>query len=489
MTKKNRAIRLNNEGNDFYRHRHFDAAIQCYTKALAQFPDFSQFFGNRGQAYYQIKRYKEAVDDSLRAVELDQSFWKGYLRAGKGLLKLGRLEEAAGYFKKAGKYTWSYGEPEGWARTRDPRGYLSVRNFALNGDGPEATIVEDCCLHRSPSSGAAARDVRLRAGDTIRVDDEATQIAAFELARCELLREKVDDVNSLFQEKSYAACVEAISALEESIPQCFDLKKMLCECQYQRKKYTTVLQVTNAIKEEMQLEQLDLQHVTNLEMKAFAAVTAQRMNLVKTVRERKEQREKEGTPAREADLYAALEVSPQATPDEIAKSYTRLALKHHPDRQASYLSEPERRECVAKFMEVTEAFVVLSDGTTRELYDSGYLVEDILSEELDPMTIFCGVVPEPADAPWTNRTAYNIKRACFWMVSPLIAAATCPCWAPWCVKGKMCQGPDEDWAEEQRYQCLSTKRERMKEHAARRAAAGAGQGAADSPPSAQDTGA
>ena len=50
-------------------------------------------------------------------------------------------------------------------------------------------------------------------------------------------------------------------------------------------------------------------------------------------------------------------------------------------------------------MEVTEAFVVLSDATTRDLYDEGYAVDDILSEDLDPLTIFCGVVPEPKEAP------------------------------------------------------------------------------------------
>eukprot|EP01062_Namystynia_karyoxenos_P073190 TRINITY_DN70028_c0_g1_i1.p1 TRINITY_DN70028_c0_g1~~TRINITY_DN70028_c0_g1_i1.p1 ORF type:complete len:527 (+),score=180.71 TRINITY_DN70028_c0_g1_i1:90-1583(+) len=472
MTKKNRAIRLNNEGNDFYRHRQFDAAIQCYSKALAQFPDFSQFFGNRGQAYYQIRKYKEAVDDSLRAVELDPNFWKGYVRAGKGLIKLGRLAEAAGYFRQAAKYTWTYGEPEGWARIRDPRGYLPVRVFAISGDGPEATVVEDCHVHRAPDTQQQDRRLRLRAGDTVRVDDEAAQIARFELGRCEMLQVRMEEVRRLYQERSYAACVEAIQELEESIPQCFELKDMLCECQYQRKKYNTVLKITSAIKDEMHLQQKDLQHVTNLEMKAFAAVTAQRMNLLKAVKERREQREREGTPASAAaarrDLYAVLGVEKRATEDEVANAYTKLALKFHPDRQAGYLSEPERRELKARFMEVTEAFVVLSDAATRDLYDCGYAVEDILSEDLDPLLVFCGVVPEPSEASLGARAAYHVKRACFWAVSPLVAAATCPCWTAWCVKGQLCQGADEDWWDEQRHSCLTKKRERMRQHAVRR---------------------
>ena len=79
------------------------------------------------------------------------------------------------------------------------------------------------------------------------------------------------------------------------------------------KKFTTVLQVTSAVKEDMHLTPDQHQHVTNIEMKAFAAVTAQRMNLARTVRERKERREKEGVDIPKTDLYAALEVTRDAT--------------------------------------------------------------------------------------------------------------------------------------------------------------------------------
>lgn len=63
------------------------------------------------------------------------------------------------------------------------------------------------------------------------------------------------------------------------------------------------------------------------------------------------------------DFYAILELSKTATEDEIKKSYRRLALKYHPDKN----KEPGAE---AKFKAIAEAYEVLSDKKKRELYDA-----------------------------------------------------------------------------------------------------------------------
>ncbi len=63
-----------------------------------------------------------------------------------------------------------------------------------------------------------------------------------------------------------------------------------------------------------------------------------------------------------SDLYAVLEVSRQATDDDIKKSYRRLAMLYHPDRNASDDAE-------ARFKEIAEAYQVLSDPEKRDHYD------------------------------------------------------------------------------------------------------------------------
>jgi len=64
-----------------------------------------------------------------------------------------------------------------------------------------------------------------------------------------------------------------------------------------------------------------------------------------------------------ADLYELLEVERNASPDDIKKSYRRLARQYHPD------ANPGDAEAEARFKEVASAYEVLSDPGKRSQYD------------------------------------------------------------------------------------------------------------------------
>ena len=67
--------------------------------------------------------------------------------------------------------------------------------------------------------------------------------------------------------------------------------------------------------------------------------------------------------AAKRDYYEVLGVDRSASADDIKRSYRRLAMKYHPDRN------PGDAEAEASFKEASEAYEVLSDDDRRQRYD------------------------------------------------------------------------------------------------------------------------
>ena len=63
------------------------------------------------------------------------------------------------------------------------------------------------------------------------------------------------------------------------------------------------------------------------------------------------------------DYYDILEVSKNASQDEIKKAYRKQAIKYHPDKN------PGDKQAEENFKEAAEAYEVLSDDQKRQKYD------------------------------------------------------------------------------------------------------------------------
>ena len=63
------------------------------------------------------------------------------------------------------------------------------------------------------------------------------------------------------------------------------------------------------------------------------------------------------------DYYEILGVSKGVTADDLKKSYRKIAMKYHPDKN------PNDSEAEKKFKEAAEAYSVLSDNQKRQQYD------------------------------------------------------------------------------------------------------------------------
>lgn len=64
------------------------------------------------------------------------------------------------------------------------------------------------------------------------------------------------------------------------------------------------------------------------------------------------------------DYYRILEVTPDASEEQIKKSYRKLVKKYHPDQH------PDDQEAARHFRDISEAYNVLSDHQKRSEYDA-----------------------------------------------------------------------------------------------------------------------
>jgi DnaJ-class molecular chaperone len=69
--------------------------------------------------------------------------------------------------------------------------------------------------------------------------------------------------------------------------------------------------------------------------------------------------------------YELLNLTQQATPDEIRLAFHRMALSMHPDRFHAHPDPELRRKLYDIYKRITEGYKVLSDSQDRREYDQG----------------------------------------------------------------------------------------------------------------------
>ena len=68
--------------------------------------------------------------------------------------------------------------------------------------------------------------------------------------------------------------------------------------------------------------------------------------------------------------YEILEVSQDASIDDIKKAYKKLALQYHPDKN---------KEADIKFKEISNAYEILGDPEKRQNYDNEPKIDEIMN--------------------------------------------------------------------------------------------------------------
>lgn len=91
---------LKDEGNEYFKKKEYEKAIDCYTQAISLEPNDHILYSNRSGSYLNLNKADLALKDANKCVELNAEWWKGYHKLGLAQFTLGKTEEALNSYKK-----------------------------------------------------------------------------------------------------------------------------------------------------------------------------------------------------------------------------------------------------------------------------------------------------------------------------------------------------------------------------------------------------
>eukprot|EP00347_Sterkiella_histriomuscorum_P006176 403353770 len=94
------SIQLKDIGNQCYNQQNYDQAIDYYTKAIEINENNPTFFMNRARCYKMKKLFDKQYQDSLKSIELDDTYIKAYIVNGEALVELGKNENNTAKIEK-----------------------------------------------------------------------------------------------------------------------------------------------------------------------------------------------------------------------------------------------------------------------------------------------------------------------------------------------------------------------------------------------------
>ena len=83
-------------GNKAFSVKNYEQAILLYTRAIQMTTHAPNhiYFANRGNAYLGSQKYAECISDCDKAIEIEPTYMKSYIRKTRALLNLQMIDEA-----------------------------------------------------------------------------------------------------------------------------------------------------------------------------------------------------------------------------------------------------------------------------------------------------------------------------------------------------------------------------------------------------------
>lgn len=355
-------------------------AVQVGNEIFSVDPTNSAALGDYKIAQLNIKRLEEArtrltagkYQDAKRLAQTVQTESPGSRDASmvraEAHVGLGELDDAYALTTRVLR------DDEGEQRSDNSLLNLRARIFFEQERFDQCTKHLQEVLRSDPDDSKAAKLLK-RVRKIVRVKaegDENFKIGKYQEAfdaYSQTLIETEDAKLSSFQSKLYcnrAAASSSMGKYEEAIGDC---DKAIELDQGYGKAYTRRALCSRSLggKERLERAVLDYEKAEQL----LGETNETRENIRKTKMELKI--------AKRKNYYGSLGITNNEsshTTEDIKKAYKRAALKYHPDRHTNS-TEDERNDAEAKFKDVSEALMVLSDPEKRRLYDRGMDLEEI----------------------------------------------------------------------------------------------------------------
>ncbi|CAK1549792.1 unnamed protein product [Leptosia nina] len=434
-------------GNNLYKFKNYKGALAMYEEAIKLCPENAAYYGNRSACYMMLGMYKKALEDAQKAVALDSTFTKGYIRMAKCCIALGDLsggEQAIKQASELGGADCALNEKRALESLR--RLHEDAQRAMETSDFRRVVFCMDRCLEYSPASSRAklikaeclamlgrCQEAQEIANDSLRFDsfdieaiyvrglclyfedkddqafkhfqqvlrlapDHKKAMATYKKAKH--LKQKKEEGNEAFKMGRWQ---QALNLYNEALTIDQNNKKVNAKLYFNK---ATVCAKLNQIKEAAEActaaLELDENYVKALlrrakcytELGEFeeAVKDYEKLYKIDKSKENKQLLHEAKIALKKSkrkDYYKILGIEKTASEADIKKAYRKRALVHHPDRHAS-ASDTERREQEKRFKEVGEAYGVLSDPKKRARYDHGHDLDDDGSGvgDIDPNVVF-----------------------------------------------------------------------------------------------------
>jgi len=393
------------------------------------------YYGNRAAANLAIgtkSALNESIEDSSKAVALDKTFVKGYTRAAKAYVQLGRYEDAQRVLvqglvvdpknselltekstteKTINSIKQLLDSPD--LATSNPssslntienliniakydtrlqvlrakilielKQYSKAANFMtslLQDDSrnPEYLYIRGLALYYQNSLPTALQ--HFQNSLTFDPDYAPSRIA---LKRLRAVENKKKEGNEAFSAKNYPLANQLFTEALEVDPKFDVLNSQL----YSNRAATFVQmnKLSEAIQDCSKALELDANYVKAYIRRAQCYLKTERFEdavrdfeKAQSLDQENEDLARQLKEAKVAlkkslkkDYYKILGVSKEANDNEIKKAYRKLALQYHPDKNST-LPEEEKAHAEKMFKDIGEAYGVLSDEKKKRMYDNG----------------------------------------------------------------------------------------------------------------------